>query len=201
MHIEHEALTELVATKSLLQVCSTVIFCLIFCLMSYIRSKFTFKHLYILTLCKIKFCIRVLKIFFKRIVESFCYNQHNIMIIILSTFCKSSHHHHHPLAIHNHHDLLFNTFKFPPVCNYRNWPSMLETKFGQSWTYLSIRVELVLISSMVRTGGSFLMNKSRSFVALFTLTLVIISGVACQHPPHNHPGLFLHEHAISLIIY
>ena len=117
MHIEHEALTELVATKSLLQVCSTVIFCLIFCLMSYIRSKCTFKHLYILTLCKIKFCIRVLKIFFKIIVENFFYKEHNIMIIILSTFCKSSHHHqshhHHPLAIHNQHDLLFNTFKFP----------------------------------------------------------------------------------------
>ena len=41
-------------------------------------------------------------------------------------------------------------------------------------SYLSMRFELVLISSMVSTGGSFLMNRSRSLLALFTLTMIII---------------------------
>ena len=44
-----------------------------------------------------------------------------------------------------------------------------EFHLDNTAAYLSMSVELVLISSMVSTGGSFLMNKSRSFVALFTL--------------------------------
>ena len=70
-----------------------------------------------------------------------------------------------------------------------------------SLSYLSMRFELVLISSMVSTGGSFLMNRSRSLLALFTFTMIaLIAGFAFLKGPRSYiKNLFVDKNLYASI--